>query len=91
MIAWSTWSSRNGHPRGYFNSPVNFMAPMSDATRQKTTSELIDSFGGLASEVYFQRARDPLAAKGKPVAKRGRTPRASASPRQRPALKRATG
>jgi hypothetical protein len=64
---------------------------MSDATPQKTTSELVDYFGGLASDVHFQRARDPLAAAGKPIAKRGRTPGASASPRLRPVLKRATG
>jgi len=34
------------------------------ATPQKTTSELVDYFGGPASDVYFQRARDTLAAAG---------------------------
>jgi nicotinate phosphoribosyltransferase len=34
------------------------------ATPQKTTAELVDYFGGPASDIYFQRARDTLAASG---------------------------
>src|SRR3982074_3847729 len=40
------------------------MARMTEATPQKTTSELVDYFGGPASDIYFQRARDTLAAVG---------------------------
>jgi nicotinate phosphoribosyltransferase len=35
-----------------------------EATPQKTTSELVEYFGGPASDIYFQRARDTLAAAG---------------------------
>src|SRR6266850_6345178 len=37
---------------------------MTEATPQGITSELIDYFAGPASDVYFQRARDTLAAAG---------------------------
>src|SRR3979409_1821987 len=40
------------------------MARMTEATPQKTTSELVGYFGGPASDIYFQRARDTLAAAG---------------------------
>jgi nicotinate phosphoribosyltransferase len=37
---------------------------MTEATPQRITSELLDYFGGPASDVYFQRARDTLAGAG---------------------------
>ena len=37
---------------------------MAEATPQRITSELVAYFGGPASDVYFQRARDTLAAAG---------------------------
>lgn len=37
---------------------------MKEATPREPTSELVDYFGGPASDIYFQRARDTLAAAG---------------------------
>src|SRR6202165_5242075 len=44
--------------------PVNFITTMKEATPQRATSELVDYFGGPASDIYFQRAHDTLAAAG---------------------------
>jgi nicotinate phosphoribosyltransferase len=40
------------------------MQRMKEATPRTATSELVDYFGGPASDIYFQRARDTLAAAG---------------------------